>query len=384
MNNFEFCCPTNVIFGKGTISKLSTLIPKDKKILMTYGGGSIKKNGVYEQVKKALENHNVIEFGGIEPNPEYETLMKAVKIVKEENIDFLLSVGGGSTLDGTKFIAVAAKYTGDCAYDIVKKGIPLTESVELGDVITLPATGSEMNGGYVISRRATGEKFANSTQSAMPKFSIIDPEVTYSLPTKQTLNGIVDTFVHVMEQYCTYDVNTPLQDGWALTILKTLTQEAPKVLENPNDYETRANIFWCATCGLNNWLSVGCVQDWATHMIGHELTAIYGIDHGQSLAIVMPRLLKNQIENKKDKLVKMAKEVFNYQNDDKNISANYAIDSIYKFFESIGVKMSLSDYNINADEAAIEIYNRFKERGTILGERGIINADVAFEIVKNC
>ena len=384
MNNFEFCCPTNVIFGKGTISKLSTLIPKDKKILMTYGGGSIKKNGVYEQVKKALENHNVIEFGGIEPNPEYETLMKAVKIVKEENIDFLLSVGGGSTLDGTKFIAVAAKYTGDCAYDIVKKGIPLTESVELGDVITLPATGSEMNGGYVISRRATGEKFANSTQSAMPKFSIIDPEVTYSLPTKQTLNGIVDTFVHVMEQYCTYDVNTPLQDGWALTILKTLTQEAPKVLENPNDYETRANIFWCATCGLNNWLSVGCVQDWATHMIGHELTAIYGIDHGQSLAIVMPRLLKNQIENKKDKLVKMAKEVFNYQNDDKNISANYAIDSIYKFFESIGVKMSLSDYNINADEAAKEIYNRFKERGTILGERCIINADVAFEIVKNC
>ena len=384
MNNFEFCCPTNVIFGKGTISRLSDLIPKDKKILMTYGGGSIKKNGVYEQVKKALKSHNVIEFGGIEPNPEYETLMKAVKIVKEENIDFLLSVGGGSTLDGTKFIAVAAKYNGDCAYDIVKKGISLTECVELGDVITLPATGSEMNGGYVISRRATGEKFGNITQSTIPKFSIIDPEVTYSLPTKQTINGIVDTFVHVMEQYCTYDVNTPLQDGWALTILKTLIQEAPKVLENPNDYETRANIFWCATCGLNNWLSVGCVQDWATHMIGHELTAIYGIDHGQSLAIVMPRLLKNQIENKKDKLVKIAKDVFNYQNEDKNLSANYAIDSIYNFFESIGVKMSLSDYNINSDEAANEIYNRFKERGTILGERGVINADIALEIVKKC
>lgn len=269
MNNFEFYCPTKIIFGKGTIAKLPELIDKSNKVLITYGGGSIKRNGVYDQVKKALEGYNVIEFGGIEPNPKYETLMKAVEIVKNEGVDFLLAVGGGSTLDGTKFIAAASKYYGDKdAYDyFMVEQNPIFEAVPLADVITLPATGSEMNSGGVISRISTDEKLAFGGVPLYPKFSIIDPQVTFTLPLRQTVNGIVDTFVHVMEQYCTYDVNSPLQDDWALGILRTLIKEAPKVIANPEDYDARANIFWCATCGLNYWISLGVPQDWATHMI---------------------------------------------------------------------------------------------------------------------
>ena len=382
MNNFEFYCPTRVLFGKGQIAKLSELVDKSKKILMTYGGGSIKKNGVYEQVKNALQGYNLIEFGGIEPNPKYETLMKAVDIVKKEGIDFILSVGGGSTLDGTKFIALASKYDGDDAYDaIMIRGEHPSSAVEFADVITLPATGSEMNNGGVISRLSTNEKLAFHNPLCFPKFSIIDPQVTFSLPVRQTINGIVDTFVHTMEFNCTYDVNSPLQDIWAMGILRTLIQEAPKVLANPEDYEARANIFWCATCGLNYWISVGVPQDWSTHMIGHELTAFYGIDHGQSLAIILPRLLKNQKLNKSAKLAKIAKEVFNIEEKDPLRAWDMAIDKIEEFFNSIGMKTKLSDYGIDAKEAAEKIRDRFASRNVAFGERGLITADVAYDVV---
>ena len=336
MNNFEYCCPTHVVFGKGSIAKLNDLIDKNKKVLMIYGGGSIMKNGVYNQVKQALEGYNLLEFGGIEPNPKYETCMKAVEIIKNEGVDFLLSVGGGSTLDATKFISIASKYNGNDAYDaIMIREEQINDAIPLGDVITLPATGSEMNNGGVISRLSTGEKLPFHNNLVYPQFSIIDPEVTFSLPVRQTINGIVDTFVHVMEQYSTYDVNTPLQDGWALTILKTLIDEAPKVLSNPADYDARANIFWCATCGLNYWISLGAVQDWATHMIGHELTAFYGIDHGQSLAIVLPRLLKNQKVSKSRKLAKLAREVLGINEPVDLKAADIAIERIEEFFNSI-------------------------------------------------
>ena len=383
MNNFEFYCPTRIVFGKGSISKLPEFIDKSKKILVTYGGGSIKKNGVYDQVKKALEGYNYLEFGGIEPNPKYETLMQAVDIVKREGIDFLLSVGGGSTLDGTKFIAAASKYEGQKdAYDyFMKDQNPVTEALPLADVITLPATGSEMNNGAVISRISTNEKLAFQWEALYPSFSIIDPEVTYSLPEKQTINGIVDTFVHVMEQFCTYDVNSPLQDDWALAILRTLIKEAPKVLAKPDDYEARANIFWCATCGLNYWISLCVPQDWATHMIGHELTAFYGIDHGQSLAIVEPRLLRNQKVAKSKKLAKLAREVFCINEPVDLKAADIAIDKIEAFFNSIGMKTRLSDYDIDASEAASKIRDRFRERNTVLGEKGVINADTAYDII---
>ncbi len=382
MNNFEFYCPTRVLFGKGQIAELPRLIDKSKKILMTYGGGSIKKNGVYDQVKKALEGYNVLEFGGIEPNPKYETLMKAVEIVKREGVDFLLAVGGGSTLDGTKFIALASKYDGDDAYDaIMIRGEHPDSAVELADVITLPATGSEMNNGGVISRLSTSEKLAFHNPKCFPKFSIIDPEVTYSLPVRQTINGIVDTFVHTMEFNCTYDVNSPLQDIWAMGILRTLIQEAPKVLANPEDYEARANIFWCATCGLNYWISVGVPQDWSTHMIGHELTAFYGIDHGQSLAIILPRLLRNQKVSKSQKLAKIAREVFKVDEAVDLKAADIAIDKIEEFFNSIGMKTHLADYDINPAEAAEKIRDRFSKRGVAFGERGAITADTAYDIV---
>lgn len=385
MNNFEYCCPTHVIFGKGTIAKLNKLIDRNKKILMIYGGGSIKKNGVYEQVKKALEGYNLVEFGGIEPNPKYETCMKAVELIKQEGVDFLLAVGGGSTLDATKFISLAAKYNGDDAYDaIMIREEQVNDAIPLGDVITLPATGSEMNNGGVISRLATDEKLPFHSDLVYPKFSIIDPEVTFSLPVRQTVNGIVDTFVHVMEQYCTYDVNTPLQDGWALTILKTLIEEAPKVLANPSDYDARANIFWCATCGLNYWIALGAVQDWSTHMIGHELTAFYGIDHGQSLAIVLPRLLKNQKVSKSRKLAKLGREVFGITEPVDLKAADLAIEKIEEFFNSIGMKTKLADYEIDSKEAAEKIRDGFTKRNVAFGEKGAVNAAAAYEILSEC
>ena len=385
MQNFEFYGPTRVVFGKDTIKELSRLIPRDRKILMTYGGGSIKKNGVYEQVKKALEGYDLLEFGGIEPNPKYETLAKAVEIVKKEGVNFLLAVGGGSVLDGTKFIALASKYDGDDAYDaIMIRAEHPASAIELADVITLPATGSEMNNGGVISRISTSEKLAFHNPNVFPKFSVIDPTVTFSLPERQTINGVVDTFVHTMEFNCTYDVNSPLQDIWAMGILRTLISEAPKALANPKDYDARANLFWCATCGLNYWISCGVPQDWSTHMIGHELTAFYGIDHGQSLAIVQPRLLRNQKVAKSYKLAKIAREVFGINESVDLKAADMAIDKIEEFYNSIGMKTRLADYGINPEEAAEKIRDRFRKRNVAFGEKGAITADVAYEIVKAC
>lgn len=384
MNNFEFWCPTKVVFGKGSIAKLAELIDKNNKILMIYGGGSIKKNGVYDQVKEALKNHNVIEFSGIEPNPTYETCMKAVEVVKKENIDFLLAVGGGSTLDGTKFIAAAAKYKGEDPYELASKELPFDEALPLGSVMTLPATGSEMNFAAVISRTSTKEKFALRNPSVFPKFAIIDPETTYSLPTEQVRNGIVDTFVHVMELYATYDVNTPLQDSWALGLIKTLIQEAPKVLANNTDYEAKANICWCATCGLNYWLSVGAVQDWSTHRIGHELTAFYGLAHGQSLAVVLPRLWQERKQEKSNKLAKLAREVYGCQEVDDIKASDCAIKKTEEFFNSLGMKTKLADYGIDSNEAAEKIRDRFEQRGTLLGEDLKVLPEMVYNILHNC
>lgn len=384
MNNFEFCCPTKIIFGKGSIARLSDLIDKNKKVMMIYGGGSIKKNGVYEQVLSALKGHDLTEFSGIEPNPTFETCMKAVQIIKEKNIDFLLAVGGGSVLDGTKFIAAAAKYSGEDAYDIPKKELPLKEALPLGCVMTLPATGSEMNMAAVISRKSTQEKFAMRDPHVFPQFSIIDPETTFSLPIEQVRNGIVDNFVHVMELYATYDVNTPLQDSWALGLIKTLIEEAPKALSNSEDYEAKANLCWCATCGLNYWLSLGAVQDWSTHRIGHELTAFYGLAHGQSLAIVLPRLWEKRKEEKAQKLAKLAREVFGCAEKDDLKAADCAIGKTEEFFNSLGMKTRLADYGISPLEAAQRIKNRFEERRTLLGEDSKITPQMTYDILKAC
>ncbi len=383
MNNFEFQCPTKIIFGKDTIRKIKEEIPHNKKILITYGGGSIRKNGILKNVKEALVGFDYSEFGGIEPNPKFETLIKAVEMVKEGGYNFLLAVGGGSVLDGTKFIAAASKFEGD-PWDILTKGAQVNDAIELASIITLPATGSEMNCGAVISRLSTKEKFAFMSEKVYPKFSIIDPTTTFSLPEKQTVNGIVDTYTHVMEQYATYDVNTPLQDQWALGIIKTLLEEGPKVLREPENYDARANIFWCATCGLNYWISLGAVQDWATHMIGHELTALYGLDHGETLAIILPSLWHVMKKDKMEKLAKMAVEVFGANEFlPKSLLADITIKKTEKFFHKIGRKTKLKEHGINPKEAAAEIKKRFTQRNTVLGERGNITADVAYEIVAN-
>lgn len=384
MNNFEFYCPTKVVFGKGSIAKLSDLLDRNKKVLMVYGGGSIKRNGVYEQVKNALINNNVIEFEGIEPNPTYETCMKAVEIVKNENIDFILAVGGGSVLDASKFIAAAAKYEGEEPYELVSKCIPIEKALPLGAVMTLPATGSEMNCHAVISRTSTKEKFALRDPQVFPQFSIIDPETTFSLPIRQVVNGIVDTFVHVMEMYATYDVNSPLQDSWSLGIIRTLLQEAPKVIANNQDYEAKSNICWCATCGLNHWISVGIVEDWSTHRIGHELTALYGLDHAQSLAVVLPRLWTQLKKDKAQKLAKLAREVYECPETDDLKASDCAITKTEEFFNSIGMPTTLSHYKINPEEAAQKVKERFEARGTVLGEKSKVTPQVAYDVLKNC
>ncbi len=384
MFNFVYHNPVKIVFGRGTIAKLANLIKRDQKIMMTCGaGGSIKQNGVYDQIMDALKGYSVVEFGGIKPNPSYEICMEAVKKAKSEKIDFLLSAGGGSVLDATKFIAAAIRYEGNDPWDILGKRAPVTSAVPLGCVMTLPATGSEMNSIAVISRESTREKLAFSSKHLYPNFSIIDPETTYSLPERQVINGIVDTFVHVVEQYLTYDVNTPLQDRQAEAILSTLIEEGPKVLEDAENYDVRANLVWCATHGLNGLIACGVPQDWSTHMIGHELTALHGLDHGQTLAIVLPAVLYHQRQQKGPKLVQYARRVWRIEDLAYDETIDAAITRTVEFFKSIGMPTRLSDYSITPSDCGI-VAERFEQRGVKLGEHQAIGKREIEEILALC
>lgn len=370
MENFEYLNPTRIVFGKGTIARVAELIPKDTPLLMTYGGGSIKRNGVYDQTIAALEGFEVVEYGGIEPNPRYETLMKAAELGNERNARFLLSVGGGSVLDGTKFIAAAMRFPEGDPWDILTKNAPITDAVPLGGILTLPATGSESNGNAVISRDSTHEKLAFYSEKVYPQFAVLDPETTFTLPPRQTANGVIDSYIHVMEQYMTYPVNAPLQDRQAEGILLTLIEEGPKVMANPNDYDVRANIMWTATQALNGLISCGVPQDWSTHMIGHELTALFGLDHAQTLAVVHPAMLRHQRKQKGQKLLQYAQRVWGITegSDDERIDA--AIEKTEAFFRSLDVKTRLNEYGIT--DGYQEAAKRIGARGKILGERGDI------------
>lgn len=372
MNNFEYYNPVHVLFGKGQIASLPKVIPADSKVLITYGGGSIKKNGVYDQVKSALSDYTVFEMGGIEPNPQYDTLMQAVEIAKKENIDFLLAVGGGSVVDGTKFISAAIHHETD-PWNMLAKRESVKDITPFGAILTLPATGSEMNSFSVVSRGKDKLGFGGDPR-LYPKFSILDPEVTYSLPEKQLGNGIVDAFVHVLEQYLTKDINTPLQDSFAEGILKTLIQEAPKVMEVKDDYESRANFMWAATNALNGLIGSGVVHDWATHMIGHELTALHGIDHGRTLALVMPSLLRDQKEQKKDKLLKFARNVWGIQTGDWEKDIDTAIIKMEDFFNSVGVPTKLKAYNIGKEDIDTIVESVRSHHPYNLGENQLIDA----------
>ncbi|MDR2085330.1 MAG: iron-containing alcohol dehydrogenase [Bacteroidales bacterium] len=378
MKNFIFQNPTKLVFGKGQISKLSSLIPMDKKLMITYGGGSVKKNGVYDQVVTALKDYKYIEFWGIEPNPSVETLRKAITIGKENNIDFILAVGGGSVLDGTKLIAAGIPYPGD-SWEIVLKG-KANEYIPFASVMTLPATGSEMNNGAVISRNETKEKLAFS--SGYPEFSILDPETTYSLPLNQIANGLADIYVHVIEQYLTTPGQSRIMDRWAEGILLTVLEIAPKIKENQHDYDTMADFMFSATMALNDFIRMGVTQDWATHMIGHELTAQTGIAHGASLAIVLPGTMYVMKEQKKGKILQYAERIFNITDGSDDERVLLAIRKTEDFFKSIGLATTLKEAKIDNKVINI-IVNRFTEENIALGENRNITAEVVREILEN-
>lgn len=378
MYNFTFCNPVKLIFGRGTIAQLAKEIPLDKKIMITFGGGSVRHNGVYEQVTKALAAHNCIEFWGIEPNPKIETLRKAIEKCREEKVDFLLAVGGGSVLDGTKLIAAAVNYQGD-AWELVLKGHHFESVLPFAAVMTLPATGSEMNNGAVISSVEKTEKFAFYTN--YPQFSILDPETTYSLPPYQIACGIADTFVHVIEQYLTETGVSPLMDRWAEGIMQTLVEVAPKVRADQHNYDNMSTYMLSATMALNGFIAMGVKQDWATHMIGHELTALHGLTHGHTLVIVLPALMDVMREQKGDKILQFGERVFGIREADRNTGIDRTIRATEEFFRSLGLTTRLSEEKIGR-ETIDEIARRFEQRGTKLGEKQNITGEVARRILE--
>ncbi len=382
MNNFTYFNPTKVHFGKGQIATIKEELAPNSRILITYGGGSIKKNGVYDQVIAALEGFTVVEFGGIEPNPHYETLVKAVEIAKQEKIDLVLAVGGGSVIDGSKFIAAGACYQGDY-WDIIQTGGNcINTALPLGCVLTLPATGSEMNRNSVVTRAETQDKLSFGSDHVRPVFSILDPETTYSLPARQIANGAVDSFVHIMEQYMTYPVNAKVSDRFAESLLLNILEDGPVALEKPNDYEVRANLMWTATMALNGTLRNGVPTDWATHAIGHELTALYGLDHAQTLAIVMPSLWRYKKEQKKGKLLQYANRVLGITSGTEDEQIELAIQKTEQFFTSMGNPTTLSGYGLDATAIAA-VKEKLLQQGMLaLGEHGDITPDDAAEILK--
>lgn len=383
MKNFVYKNPTKIIFGKGQIENLKNEIPQDTKVLLLYGGGSIKKNGIYEQVIAALQGYEVVEFGGVPANPEYQVAMEAVEVIKKENIGYILAVGGGSVIDAAKFISAAGEYKGDDAWDLLANRMQPESAMPFGAVLTLPATGSEMNSGFVLSHREKKEKLALSSPLLFPQFSILDPTVIVSIPKRQLVNGIVDAFNHTLEQYMTYSVGADLQDRFAESILATLMGEAPKIIENPSDYTVASNFMWSCTMALNGLISQGVPTDWAIHAMGHELTALYGIDHARTLAIVgMPHYRYN-FEDKKGKLAQYAERVLGITEGTVEEKANKAIERIELFYHSLEVKTKLSEYTDNYEGIAEKIQKRFEDRGWKgIGEYGTLSPEKVAEIVK--
>jgi len=383
MLNFTFQNPTKILFGKGQIATIAREIPREQRVLITYGGGSIKRNGVYGQVMAALAGRTVFEFAGIEPNPTYETLMEAVRVAREQNIDFLLAVGGGSVIDGTKFIAAAAPFEGE-PWDILAKHARIERALPLGSVLTLPATGSEMNSGSVVTRRTTQDKLAFMHPLVYPRFSVLDPSTTLTLPPRQIGNGVVDAYTHIMEQYLTYPVNAPVQDRFAEGLLLTLIEEGPKALAAPEDYDVRANIMWCATMALNGLIGAGVPGDWATHMIGHEITALHGLDHAQTLAIVLPSVMAVKREAKRAKLLQYAARIWGLTDGDEEMRIAAAIAKTREFFAQVGVKTYLCDYGIGADTVPALLAQLERHKLTALGERQDIDLATSQTILERC
>jgi NADP-dependent alcohol dehydrogenase len=383
MNNFDFKNPTKILFGKGKIATISKEIPQGAKVLVLYGGGSIKKNGIYEQVMEALSGFEVEEFGGIPANPEYEVLIDALKVIKEKNIDFLLAVGGGSVIDGVKFLSAAVNYDGDEPWEILTKHIRTNEGFPFGTVLTLPATGSEMNSGAVVTRKETKEKLAMGGPGLFPIFSVLDPSVVASVPQRQIANGLTDAFTHVLEQYMTYPIEALLQDRFAESIMQTLVEVAPKIMADPADYKAASNFMWSCTMALNGLIQKGVPTDWAIHMMGHELTALFGIDHARTLAIITESHYEYNFETKKEKLAQYAERVWNVTEGSLEEKAKAGIRKTTEFFQSLEIKTKLSDYTEDYEGTAQEIAKRFTERGmTKIGEHKSLTPSDAEKIVE--
>lgn len=381
MDNFVFHNPVRLVFGRGTIGRLPDLLPRQGVIMMTWGGGSIKSNGVFDQVVRALKGRRVIQFPGIEPNPRYSTLMKAVKLARKRRVKFLLAVGGGSVLDGTKFIAAACEYRGREPWDILEKSATVKKATPLGAVLTLPATGSEMNGNAVISRAETRQKLGFGSRLVYPRFAVLDPQTTFSLPPRQTTNGVVDTMVHVFEQYLTFDSNAPLNEGMSEAVLRTTIENGGRVLENPGDYDIRANLMWAATMALNGLIGAGVPQDWTSHAIGHEITAYHGLDHGQTLAVISPSVLRYKKDKKMAMLARYARRVLGVREDDDGRAADLGVDMTEEFWNRIGVKTKLSGYGVGDENFAV-IADRLCGSGNKLGERGDIGREDVMNILR--
>ncbi|MCK5818955.1 MAG: iron-containing alcohol dehydrogenase [Psychromonas sp.] len=374
MLNFTFSNTTLIHFGHDQIAKVSSEIPLSAKVLIAYGGGSIKNNGVYDQVISALEKHNTIEFSGIEANPTYETTMQAVELVKKNDVDFILAVGGGSVADACKFIAAAVYFEGE-PWDILSKGAEIKKAVPLGIVLTLPATGSESNCGSVITKKASKDKLSFQNKKVQPVFAILDPNVMNSLPTRQLANGVVDAFVHTIEQYLTYDVNAKIQDRFAEGILQTLIEEGPKLFTDERDNDVNANVMWSATQALNGLIGAGVPHDWATHMIAHEITALYHLDHAQTLAIVLPRVMWEMRESKHHKILQYAQRVWKIigKNDEQTIKL--AIEKTEQFFNDMQIKTRFSDYQLGEEVVGPLIDQLTRHDMTMLGEKQLITID---------
>lgn len=384
MHNFEYYNPTRIVFGEGSIPRLADLVPADARVLVVYGGGSAERNGMLAEVEAALGSRTMQRFGGIEPNPTYETLMKAVEQIRREKLDFLLAVGGGSVVDGTKFVAAAVDYPGDPWHILETRGKQIATALPIGAVLTLPATGSEVNCAAVVTRKALQAKLGFGNPLLYPRFAVLDPVKTYTLPPRQIANGVVDAFVHVMEQYVTQPAKAAVQDRYAESLLLTLIETGPQALAHPTDYDVRANLMWAATQALHGAVGAGVPQDWATHMIGHEITALYGLDHAQTLAVVLPNLLDVRRDVKRAKLLQYADRVWGLRTGDEDARIDQAIAQTRAFFEALGVRTRLADYGIGAEAVEPIVAQLEAHRMVKLGEDRAVDLALSRRIVEAC
>lgn len=383
MKNFNLYNPTRILFGENKIAEMNDFIPKDARVLVLFGGESAIKHGTLGEVITSLGERYVEQFGGIEANPSYSTLMKAVQQIKDNKLDYLVGIGGGSVIDGVKFLALAVSCQTDAWQEIlIDKAKNITKALPFASVLTLPATGSEMNSNSVITRYETHEKMAFSSQLVYPQFSVLDPTKVATLPPRQLANGVVDAFTHTMEQYLTYPVNARVQDRFAEGLLTTLVEIGPALLKNSSDYELQANFMWTATLALNGLIGAGVPQDWATHMIGHELTALHGLDHAQTLAIILPSVMNEQRKHKHDKLIQYAERVWNITEGDEDSRIDLAITKTRDFFEQMGVRTYLKDYQLGAADIPAMV-KQLEDHGlTELGEHGDIDLAKSTKILE--